>query len=213
MNTIRALIFIFVSTAGSILATPLIFESAILGPTGNVGGMDISSGQYLGVRFDLSSETHITHVGGHLGELTSGGLFAAIVALPSSLGFPQFAPGNIETNSLASTVFSIGDFSSVDKLVALNTVLPQGNYALVFGSGAFGASGSGFMPTNGSVLGTPSFITGDFGAGGVWAEGSQNNLRFVVSAVPEPSSSIAMLGAASLLFALMRRRNLRKSVS
>jgi hypothetical protein len=194
------------STANA--GTPFNFESATLGPTDFGGGVNIDANQYLAVRFSLLSDTNITQVGGHLAEGSPGGLFVAIVALPSSVGFPAYAPSGIASYALASTVFTGGTPLSSDVSIPLSASLHAGDYALVFGSGAFGAAGYGYMPTNNKESGSPSFINGNYAAADKWVEGSHLGLRFVVhgvSAIPEPAThGLLLSGLAALV--LFRRQ-------
>jgi hypothetical protein len=148
-------------------------------------GSTIWGQQFLGSRFQLAQAAQVTAVGGHI-EGQFGSLFAAIVDLPSPLGVPSFAPREIESSTLASTLFT-PTMPSSDILVPLSTALEPGDYALVFGGAdsavnyfPFGATGVGVMPLNNTDLPGASYFHGD--AWGWAGQPSQNpgGMRFVV---------------------------------
>ncbi len=120
----------------------IIHESATLGRTGQQGGTTLGE-QFLGSRFTITQTVNVTLIGGHM-EAT-GTLFGAIVALSGPSALPSGSP--VDKNWLASTVFSPGT-PSTDARTPLAVTLPPGDYALIFGSQQFGATGSGTMPSN-----------------------------------------------------------------
>lgn len=133
--------------AASTLADPppdaepvLILESAGLGVTGLTGGAAISRNQFLAANFTISKTTVITSIGGHLAATAGNDIFGVIVEVPSADGTPAIAPLDIETAALAATVFNPPVLSE-DFRTNLCVRLRPGNYALVLGSGLFGASG------------------------------------------------------------------------
>ncbi len=165
-------------------------ESASLGATGENGGFAISPGSgdfsviqpsYLGWRFQIDCPVQVTDIGGHLGSNGSGKIFGVIISLRNPDALPQgmpFLPGEV----LASTTFDPG-YPSSDFMISLPVKLAPGNYALIFGSGLFGADGGGFMPNNNSdLLGTSYFTWGRFNSGDpiAWNNGGFSNTRFVV---------------------------------
>ena len=170
----------------------ILLETASLGATGQTAGTNINGTQMLGARFSLTQSAQITTIGGHLVSIGAGGIFGAIVSLSSPTALPSFLPSAIATSALAGTAFT-PPTSSADVLTPLSVLLAPGNYALVFGSGAFGATGTGRMPVPNPLLGPPSFF---FSSAGSWVNGGLTNARFVVNGnlVPEPTT-VLLLGA------------------
>lgn len=154
----------------------IIYESATLGATGATsGGLGMDANQFQGSRFSVTQTTEVTAIGGHMRSVT-GTLFGAIVDMsgPLPAGSP-FTGGEV----LASTVFTATSSSS-DVSVPLSVILPPGDYALVFGSGQFGASGFGSFPNNDSD--TPAGSGSYFFWGGLnWFDGGFNDVRFTVN--------------------------------
>src|SRR5262245_12118734 len=64
---------------------------------------------------------------------------------PDPTALPSGAP--FDSTLVASTTFNAG-FPSTDLLTPLSVTLPPGDYALIFGSGLFGAVAEGFMTVN-----------------------------------------------------------------
>ena len=207
------------------LAVPLpvrgdtIYESATLGATGQTTGDVLAGGsfpQFIGARFAVTQPDQVTEIGGHLGN-TNGTLFGAIISLSSSTALPSGSPFN-GPEVVASTTFNAGSPSS-DFLTPLSATLTPGEYALVLGSGEFGASSTtGFMPTDNTDLPGASFFTWTslFGNGS-WQDSSTTGLDFQVigNAVPEPGT-LALLGAAGIgllvVLSKHRRRPMRKFI-
>lgn len=136
-------------------ATTVILESAAFAPSqvspiagyGIFATQDID--QFLGWRFQLDSTLKITDVGGYLvsnnsSPTNSDQIFVAIVSLISPTALPQgspFLPGEV----IAKTTFIPPSFLSPilgDVTAPLSVTLNPGSYALIFGSGLFGATGS-----------------------------------------------------------------------
>jgi len=143
----------------------------------------------MGAQFEIGETTQITGVGGHI-FTSSGTLFAAIVPLAAGQNAPSFLPIDLETNAIAYTVFDPG-LPSRDFIATISLRLDPGNYALIFGSGLFGASGSGGMPSNNTPLaGSTCFSSlgsGTVDATHVWGSAQDDcNRRFVVEGAAVP---------------------------
>jgi probable HAF family extracellular repeat protein len=189
----------------------IIYESATLGPTGLTTGAVLSGGsfaQFVGARFAVSQTELVSDIGGHLGN-SSGTLFGAIVSLSSPTALPTGSPFSLP-EVVASTTFNAGTPSS-DFLTPLSATLNPGEYALVFGSGQFGAgSTTGFMPTDNTDLPGASYFTWN-GFTSSWQNSSATGLRFEVKSVPEPST-VVLIGFAAgclLLYCTWYRKNIR----
>jgi len=174
---------IVVAHAAGVSAAPIIWESATMGPDGQGAGPAVSATQLVGWRFRVTSSVSVTEVGGHLGRI-SGQLFAAIMPLESIDALPP-APPFTASPVLGSAAFTPPAVTA-DVRVPLSVLLSPGSYALVFGSGQFGAAGSGLIlnsqQTNIEPTIRASYVTWRQTLPGVfeWTVGSLDNLRFVV---------------------------------
>lgn len=163
--------------SGAVQAEAVILhESATLGVE-STGGWGVGLGQFLGSRFYVDSFVQVTGVGGHL--FSSGGqLFAAIVQLDGPDAVPSGSPFN---ETLLATATFDARLPSTDVRTPLSVTLAPGWYGLIFGSGMFGATGSGGMPGNNSdTPGRASYFcwTASFQS---WHECAEvSNVRFVV---------------------------------
>ena len=185
-----------------------IFESATMGTPGQDGldGYQLGA-QYLGARFSLATTVDVTSVGGHIFGNDDGMLFAAIVQLFGPGALPSGNP--FDGSTLASTTF-LPPLLSADIIIPLGVTLGPGDYALVFGSGQFGATGSGRMPNNNTDLSVASYF---FWNGPPWTDDSISQVRFVVSGdiakpIPEPGSlPLVGLGVFATLAGVTARRH------
>jgi hypothetical protein len=204
----------------TVSADPIrIYESAELGPTGQTNlGFAIFEGQFVGLRFPVLTPTEITHIGGHFGG--SGDdetIFGAIVRLSSSSDLPDSA--DLSTNDvLKATVLHLSR-PSRDFTAPLSLTVEAGWYAVIFGSGLFGATGGGGFGTDnivtnpingfiqsGGILHPASYgsIGGRFGDPRVFVDGTP------LTPVPEPGTLLLLgTGAAAILAGSRRRRSAR----
>jgi hypothetical protein len=193
-----------------------IFESGTLGQTGiawsdlenqTVQGTNVNSAVFIGVRFELSQPVVTTQVGGHFASGSPGAFFGAIVKLDDANDFPDST--NLSTPDVLGKTTLTFPNPSTEVFGNLNLSLNPGWYALVFGSGLFGTTGLGGTVENGVDIGTPTYLSWQFGNSG-WSVPINpifRNYRFVVQGalVPEPSA-IANAVLAPLLFLIIRRR-------
>ncbi len=173
----------------------LLHESAAMGSEGQMGGAIIDAGQFLVARFHVDQTAEVEAIGGHLGS--SGEIFGALIPLSGPDALPEEIPLD---QALASTTFDAGT-ASRDFRTPLSATLEPGDYALVFGSGLFGAQGDGFMPENNADFPDASYFLWD-GAG---SDGGFENVRFVV-ALPEPTATLLQACALATLALLLRGR-------
>ena len=191
-----------------------LYQSATMGTSGQTSGALVSANQFLGAAFTLTNAAQITAVGGHIsrdGDIADGSLFAAIVSLSGSL--PTGAP--FDSSLITETTFT-APVTSEDIVVPLSVTLSPGTYALVFGSGLFGATGSGAMTTNNTDLPGATYFFCDGVDHNVWCPGSAtcppgniSNTRFTVygELVPEPGSfGLMAIGVLTLLAVKARAR-------
>lgn len=206
---------------GTLSEAAIIYESAELGPTGVETGLGIgptpSGIQFGAARFKITEAHQVTAVGGHLSRraYSTEPIFGAIIPLPSQGALPSFPPNEIEVKALASAVFT-PDRPSSDFRTPLNVSLPPGDYALVFGSSFFGATGEAVMPDNNHDLPGASFFfaSNADNPSGFWYDGITTGYRFVVEGYPLRSIPtmnnwgmiiLSLLLAGSVLWAVKRR--------
>ena len=189
-----------------------IFESATLGPTGQFSGVGVDAGNFLGVRFQISSPVTTGRIGGHFGRFEEPQeIFAAVVALSGPLDFPDSAL--LSTPDVLGTALMPLPSPSDELSSQLVLSLTPGWYAMVFGWGLFGTAGGppipgGFAPSNNSDVGSPSYfsIAEPMSADPVFSDGGFSNTRFFLETVPEPS--LLLLLATGLVVLASRRGRL-----
>jgi hypothetical protein len=98
----------------------------------------VGQGQTVGARFHVSGTVAVDHIGAHFVRTDGGPIFGAIASLGGSQGVPAGAPGSF--NPIAETTFKVNP--GTNQSVPLSATLGKGNYAVLFGSDRFGASGS-----------------------------------------------------------------------
>ncbi len=132
-------------SSGACWAESIVLESAQLGTTGHTGGTSITANQHVGWRFHIDEPLVVDQVGGHLLAYSSilGDIYAALIRLQSIDSFPQGSPYTAE-EVVAATTFRPG-FPSDEYFTPLSALLIPGDYALVFGSNEFGATGEAAM--------------------------------------------------------------------
>src|ERR1700761_9049047 len=132
----------------AILAAPGSASAKLVLETATYTGADtgetiVQDGRFVGAAFTLGATEQITSVGAQFGGFPSGTIFAAIVPLASQTSLPSFLRSDISANTIADVVFSVPqqgpEGGPIDYSVPLSITLPAGSYAVVFGSGAFGA--------------------------------------------------------------------------
>lgn len=157
-----------------IVANVTLLETApeVTGSGTTNGGIAITDRQWLGARFELDQAYRVTDIGGHVKSSSSPeefgfddrSLFAAIVPVSESTGFPS---DMMLSEALFTTVFEapyndVGPYpyQVPDTVIETDFVLESGDYALMFGSGLFGATGGGWMPLRSSMMDLPWYFKG-----------------------------------------------------
>ena len=153
-----------------------VFESAKLGVAGHDRGFTLSADQWLGVRFETTEPTRVSSIGGHVTEMLPGNLFVAVFPLDGTM--PP-SPPNIGDAVFVAT-FKAPPRSGEVRIPA-DFHLPAGEWAIVFGSGAAGATGHGAMPGKDADIGAPSYFSKDRGS---WTEGGFGKARFFINGKP-----------------------------
>jgi hypothetical protein len=195
-NRLLATAMAFVVLASAARAEYILETASYVGPQSF--GYVVGQSQLLGARFSVAETTLVDHVGGNLLQDTPGDLFAAIVSLSDPIGLPSDQWMN-DGSVVAHVVFAPPGPDSDDVRIPLSVALAPGHYALVFGSGLFGASGEGVMPFEGQEdTSQASYFAGGDDHGG-WVDGGFDSVRFVVTgtSVPEPGT-LTLIGTALL---------------
>ncbi len=217
---------IWFGSASDAVPSPNVLETAQPATVLGDGGYVVSSTSFLAARFTVAETTQVTGLAGNLasGPLPRSALFAAIVKLGSPTAMPvngtfanassAFAPQDV----VATTLFSAGSTAStlVSRHIEIpfSSVIAPGSYALVFGSGLFGANAEGYMPDNNPTIAGqaspmawgPSTFSPELGQYVYsWSNFPINatTMRFVVEghAIPEPATAalvMAAVGAAAM---------------
>lgn len=206
-----AAVGLIAATSAMPASAATIYESATANPLALPDGASITSTQYLAVRFDVTSTVTARRLGGNFGDTSLTGneeIFGAIVSLSAANGFPGSLDPLNTPDVLATTLLDVsgaGINAPLDVSAGIGPVtLTPGTYALVFGSGQFGATGDTYASYNNFDNGTPSyFFSADAGTPvQQWVDGGFDTVRFfVASDVPEPGmlSAIGIVAASVLL--------------
>ena len=208
----------FVFFVAALFACPvsseIIFESGTLGPTGITGedvlnqvvrGVNVSAVVFNGVRFEVAKPVKTSQIGGHFVARADSDpslaptFFGAIVLLDDQDDFPD--SGDLTTPDTIGTTLLTFPEPSTQVFGDLGVKLDPGWYALVFGSGLFGAEGSGAALLNNPDILDPQYIGFQPGFGWSNRPASLDNKRFVLlgTIIPEPSSATVFLPAILVL--------------
>lgn len=116
-----------------------------MGTPGRIDGNSVSTAQWIGWRFQTDDLLSVRRVGAHLLSYTDvpGDLFAALVKLDSISAVPHGAP--FTEDEVVATTLIHGPFPSAETFVPMSATLAPSAYALMFGTGLFGATGEGAL--------------------------------------------------------------------
>ena len=182
----------------------VVYESATPAGVPTTAGYMIAADNFLGVRFQLTQPTLITHIGGELTQFTNGGTFAALIALTDMSDYPD-STDLTTPDVLRTATFNLSRLSSDVSVPVAPITVPAGWYGILFGAGLFGTTGSGGVPNDNTIVGTPRFFrytsTGGYEVIGL------PGARFFVADAPVPEPTAALAGAVAVAWFIGRRRN------
>jgi hypothetical protein len=170
----------------SFVSERLPFETATLGATGQGpgSGFGITNLLFLGAKLTLTGTSNITSLGGHfVGSGASTKIFVAILPLNGSTDLPN-TPLN-PAEALFSTTFN-APATSAEVSIPTNFQLPPGRYAILFGSGFFGATGAAVMPGNDTDVGAPEYFYSPNTVGNSYVNGGFSRARMFVNGALVP---------------------------
>ncbi len=162
-----------------------LFQTATLGEIGQppAGGWVISDRVYLGAKFTVPELLTVRNFGGHLvadAEGEDSKIFAAIVPLAGD-GFPP--DFSVADDAVFGTPV-VAPTASAEVVIAVDLELEPGRYAVIFGSGEFGADGRARMPGNDTNVLEPEYFFSDHDVP-VWedSDGPEDldNARFFIN--------------------------------
>lgn len=154
------------------------------------GGTSITDCSYLGARFEISEPRRITGIGGHVKSNSTWdrSIFIALVPVSGPDGFPSDAE---LSEAIFSTIFEAPfndegpyPYQVPDTIIQADLILEPGWYAIVFGSGLFGATGSGWMPVCGSIQPLPWFFHRNCFIDEEFHNRDEQPIRFIVESCP-----------------------------
>ena len=140
-------------------ATPY-YQSATMGEAGQTGGDALGDFQFIGVRFVVSAPVTVGRIGGHIGKTEGAGnetLFGALVQLSGLTDMPDSL--DLSTPDVLAVTTFIAPSTSDDIAIPIGPVtLGTGTYGVLFGSHLFGATGRGYIPSDSTNIGSPSYF-------------------------------------------------------
>ncbi|MEX2317798.1 MAG: hypothetical protein WD669_11640 [Pirellulales bacterium] len=216
LSTVTFTLFGF--TCGTVRSA-VIYESATLGETGitksqvfsqDVPASNVAHFNFVGVRFEVTKKAAVERIGGHfVGGFDKDSFFGALIRLTDSLDFPDSE--DLSTPDVLGWTLMSFPNPSEEIFSSLQVELTPGWYAVLFGSGLFGADGRGGVVRNGNDIGTPEYIIWQSGSGWINLDDLgddrvRGNRRFVVEGVLMPEPATSLLALITLSIVAVRRR-------
>ena len=188
----------------------LLYESTQMGAPHYPAGFSISATQFLGARFQLTTPATIDGIGGHMfGSSNGNGLiFGALVQLTSLDDVPNSS--DLSSADVLTHMTFHPPSPSEDVIAPIGPIgVPAGFYAVVFGSGLFGATGSGGAPDDNVPNDATAPYNLEYQSGFGWDRIGNRGVRFTAyGIVPEPG----VLPAAAVTSLMCRRRRRKTAI-
>jgi hypothetical protein len=185
----------------------IILETATPGPN-PTPAVGLGAVQWIGARFTITQPVTVDQIGANLEGAST--IFGAIVPLSGPGGLPSMSPSLIASYALAGTAFPV-TLTIADYTAPLPVSLAPGNYGVVFGVGAFGASGGANLTGGNIPTSQASFFGAQFVSGASWLdEPTLSGLRIFVTGeqvVPEPTSLVLLVVGTVGAIGFCRRRS------
>jgi len=192
-----------------------ILETATAGSGGSgnyqVVNDPVNGTNFIGASFEVSdSGVTSLRVGANVDAFGSGQVFAEIVPLASLSSVPNVTGSTITSwlqsnnvgDSLLTAPGTAGDASTV---INFASALTPGSYAVIFGSGLYGANGEINLTDGNTTVGSPNLFTNLYGDS-FQSYGYDTQMRVFVAPVPLPAA-LPLLGSGLLAgFGFLRRR-------
>jgi hypothetical protein len=134
----------------------------------------VGEGQIVAARFHVSGTVGVDHIGAHFVKSDGGLIYGAIASLSGSPALPLGTPGTF--NPIAETTFTA--IKGSDQLISLSATLGPGDYAVVFGSNRFGATGMAAIGGGDIDKGQPSTF---YSTATDWLDNPLPGSRFLVT--------------------------------
>ncbi len=188
-----------------------------IGSTGLYGGNAVYDDEYLGVKFEATHNYHAWSIGGHFGGTENTTIFAAIVKLDSVVDLPD--SNDLSTaDVIAYAVFAVPRASDVVWAPISGNIKKGQWYALIFGTGLFGANGIAYVPYENVTIESPAYIFSYKKSEDMWYDpygsGSSNSPKAFgyiglttdrVARIPE-SSTLLLLSAGLAGLGILSRK-------
>ena len=203
MKTVTIALFLALSWSSY---SETIYESATYVNGGLTPGFGVDW-QYLGTAFSLDTKARISAVGGTFWPQLND-IFGAIVPLPGPSSLPTFLSTDIEQNALGAVVFPVTSAIYADVSAPLEITLEPGDYALIFGSLKFGATGGALANVDNIDVGSPYRFYSQFG--GPFIETPVSGIRVFIEGtfiepVAIPLPTVALFTFSIITLAISRQ--------